>query len=136
MDYVFAPIIWLLGFFANIVLWLAWQLLWIVLWLVLPILVVAFIALRAAEYMFGQGRVRAWLRARTAKYGSAASIRARRLPFALGVVPVRVLFWFVIYAIWHSIVSLLWRPRWTPWRRAWAKRWRADPQNRAHDPAA
>ena len=106
MEYVFAPIVWLLGFFADIVLWLVWQLLWIVLWLVLPILVVAFIALRAAEYVLGQARVRAWVRARTAKFGSAASIRARRLLFALGVVPVRVLFWFVIYAVWHSIVSL------------------------------
>jgi hypothetical protein len=135
MDYVFAPIVWLLGFFANIVLWFVWQLLWIVLWLVLPILVVAFIALRAAEYVLGQQRVRAWVKARTAKYGSAASIRARRLLFALGVVPVRVLFWFVIYAVWHSVVSLLWRPRWTPWRRAWAKRWRTNPQNSAHGPA-
>ena len=135
MEYVFAPSVWLLGFFADIVLWLVWQLLWIVLWLVLPILVVAFVGLRAAEYVLGQVRVRAWVRARTAKYGTAASIRARRLLFALGVVPVRVLFWFVIYAVWHSIVSLLWRPRWTPWRRAWAKRWRATPQNGARDPA-
>jgi len=37
MDYVFAPIVWLLGFVVNVVLWLVWQLLWIVLWLVLPI---------------------------------------------------------------------------------------------------
>jgi hypothetical protein len=127
MDYVFAPIVWLLGFIANVVLWLVWQLLWIVLWLVLPILVIAFVALRAAEYILGQERVRTWVRARTAKYGTAASIRARRLLFALGVVPVGVLFWFVIYAVWHSIVSLLLRPRWTPWRRAWAKRWRVKP---------
>jgi len=129
MDYVFAPIVWLLGFVVNVVLWLVWQLLWIVLWLVLPILVIAFIALRSAEYILGQERVRAWVRARTAKYGTAASIRARRLLFALGVVPIGVLFWFVIYAVWHSIVSLLWRPRWTPWRRAWAKRWRPKPQS-------
>jgi hypothetical protein len=128
MDYVFAPIIWLLGLLANIVLWLITQLLWIVLWLLLPIVVVAFVGLRIAEYALGQERVRAWVRARTVNYGSAASTRARRILFALGVVPVRVLFWFVIYAVWHSIVSLLWRPRWTPWRRAWAKRWRAKPQ--------
>ena len=72
MDYVFAPIVWLLGFVVNVVLWLVWQLLWIVLWLVLPILVIAFIALRAAEYILGQERVRTWVRARTAKYGTAA----------------------------------------------------------------
>jgi hypothetical protein len=129
MHYVFAPILWLLGILANILLWVVTQLLWIVLWLMLPILVVAFIALRVAERVLGQERVRAWVRARTAKYGTAASIRARRLLFALGVAPVRVLFWFVVYVIWHSIVSLLWRPKWTPWGRAWAKRWRARPQS-------
>jgi hypothetical protein len=128
MDYVFAPIIWLLSTIFSIVLWLVTQLLWMVLWLLLPIAVVAFIGLRVAEYTLGQDRVRAWVKARTAKYGSAASIRARRILFALGVVPVRVLFWFVIFAVWHSIVSLLWRPRWTPWRRAWARRWRAKPE--------
>jgi hypothetical protein len=128
MHYVSAPIIWLLGVLANIALWVVTQLLWIVLWLLLPIAVAAFVALRVAERVLGQEKVRAWVRARTAKYGSAASIRARRLLFALGVAPVRVLFWFVIYAVWHSIVSLLWRPKWTPWVRAWAKRWRPQPK--------
>ncbi len=97
MHYVFAPFIWLLGVLFSILLWVITQLLWIVLWLLLPILVVAFIALRVAERVLGQEKVRAWVKARTAKYGSAASIRARRLLFALGVAPVRVLFWFVIY---------------------------------------
>jgi hypothetical protein len=127
MDYVFAPILWLLGLVASILFWIITQLLWILLWLLLPVLVVAFVALRVAERVLGQDKVRAWARARTAKYGSAASIRMRRLLFALGVAPVRVLFWFVIYAIWHSFVSLLWRPKWTPWQRAWAKRWRPPP---------
>jgi hypothetical protein len=131
MDYLFAPIIWLLGLFANILLWLVTQVLWIVLWLLLPIFLVAFIAVRAAEYFLGRDRVRGWVKARSAKFGTAASIRARRLLFALGVVPVRVLFWFLIFAVWHSIVSLLWRPAWTPWRRARAKRWRAEAQKPA-----
>ena len=128
MDYVLAPFIWLLGLLVSIILWLVTQIFWILLWLVLPLVIVAFVALRIAERVLGQEKVRAWVRVRTRKYGSAASKRAQRWIFALGVVPVRVLFWFVLYAVWHSVVSLLWRPRWSPWRRAWAKRWRQQPQ--------
>ena len=125
MDNVLAPILWLIGLIASILLWILTQLFWIVLWLVLPIFVVAFIALRAAERVLGREKVRAWVKVRTQKYGTAASKRAQRWLFALGVAPVRVLVSFVILAIWHSIISLLWRPKWTPWTRAWAKRWRA-----------
>jgi hypothetical protein len=128
MDYVLAPFLWLLGLLVNILLWVITQIFWIVLWLVLPLLVAGFIALRIAERMLGREKVQAWIRRRTQKYGSAASKRAQRWLFALGVTPVRVLFWFVVYAVWHSIVSLLWRPSWSPWRRAWAKRWRPQPQ--------
>lgn len=128
MDYVLAPFLWLLGLLASIALWAVTQILWILLWLVLPLAVAAFVALRIAERVLGREKVRAWVRVRTRKYGAAASKRAQRWIFALGVVPVRVLFWFVLYAVWHSIVSLLWRLRWSPWRRAWAKRWRQQPQ--------
>ena len=128
MDYVLAPFIWLIGLIFSILLWIVTQLFWLVQWFVLPILVVAFVALRIAERVLGQEKVRAWVRARTQKYGSAASKRAQRWVFALGVAPVRVLFWFVLYTIWHSVVSLMWRPRWSPWQRAWGKRWRQQPQ--------
>jgi hypothetical protein len=128
MSYVLAPFLWLLGVLASILLWVVTQLFWIVLWLVLPIIVIGFIALRIAERVLGQERVRAWVKVRTQKYGAAASKRAQRWVFALGVAPIRVLFWFAIYAIWHSVVSLLWRPKWSPWHRAWAKRWRAQLQ--------
>jgi hypothetical protein len=128
MDYVLAPFLWLIGLIFSILLWIVTQLFWLVLWIVLPLFVVAFVALRIAERALGQEKVRAWVRARTQKYGSAASKRAQRWIFALGVAPIRVLFWFVLYAIWHTIVSLLWRPRWSPWQRAWGKRWRPQPQ--------
>jgi len=130
MDYVFAPFLWLLGLLASILWWIFTQLIWIVLWLLLPVLIVAFIVLRVAERALGQEKVRAWVKARTAKYGTAASVRAQRLVFALGVAPFRVLFWLPIYAIQHALVSLLWRPKWSPWQRAWAKRWRPAPQSK------
>jgi hypothetical protein len=126
MDYLLTPFLWLLGLLVSIVWWLITQLVWIVLWLLLPLAIAAFVALRIAERVLGREKVRGWVRARTQKYGLAASKRAQRLIFALGVVPVRVLFWFVLYAIWHSIVSLLWRPRWSPWQRAWSRRWRRE----------
>src|SRR5689334_16994906 len=127
MDYVLAPILWLLGLLISIVLWVLTQIFWILLWLVLPIFVLAFVALRIAERTLGQDRVRAWVKGRTEKYGAAASKRAQRWLFALGVAPIPVLFWFPVFTAWHAVVSLFWRPRWSPWRRAWARRWRHHP---------
>jgi hypothetical protein len=122
MDYLLAPFFWIFGLLFGILWWVLMQLLWIVLWLLLPVAVVAFIALRLAEKVLGQERVRQWVKARTERLGASASRRMQRTLFALGVMPIRVLFWFPIYAVWHSIVSLLWRPKWSPWQRAWAKR--------------
>jgi hypothetical protein len=128
MDYLLAPLFWIVGLIASIVWWVVVQIFWIVLWLLLPLAIMAFIILRVAERMLGQEKVRAWVKARTQKYGSSVSKRIQRLLFALGVLPIRVLFWLPIYALWHSIVSLLWRPSWSPWQRAWAKRWRTEPK--------
>jgi hypothetical protein len=130
MEYLLAPIFWLLALLASILWWVFMQFLWIVLWLLLPLMILAFVALRVAERVLGQEKVRAWVKARTQRYGSSASKRVQRALFALGVLPIRVLFWFPIYAVRHSIVSLLWRPKWTPWQRAWAKRWRPEPKVR------
>ncbi|HET6387866.1 hypothetical protein [Hyphomicrobium sp.] len=130
MDYLLAPLFWLLSLLLSIVWWIFTQLLWIVLWLLLPVAVIAFVALRVAERVLGQEKVRTWVKARSQKYGASASNRIRRVVFALGVLPIRVLFWLPVYALWHSIVSLLWRPKWSPWQRAWAKRWRAQPKVR------
>lgn len=130
MDYLLAPIFWILGLLVSVVWWVVVQFFWIALWLLLPLAVVAFIALRVAERVLGQEKVRTWVKARTQKYGSAASKRIQRSVFALGVLPLRVLFWFPIYTIWHSIVSLLWRPKWSPWQRAWAKRWKTEAKPR------
>lgn len=122
MDYLLAPVFWILGLLVSIVWWVIVQILWIILWLLLPLAIVAFIALRVAERVLGQEKVRGWVKARTQKYGASASKRIQRWIFALGVLPIRVLFWFPLYALWHSVVSLLWRPKWSPWQRAWAKR--------------
>lgn len=130
MDYILAAVFWILSLFASIIWWVVWQLLWIVLWLLLPLAVLAFIILRVAERVLGQERVRGWVKAHTQRYGASASKRLQRLIFALGVLPIRVLFWFPIYALWHSFVSLAWRPKWSPWQRAWAKRWKAETKAR------
>jgi hypothetical protein len=129
MDYVLAPLFWILGLFISIVWWVIVQIFWILLWLLLPLAVVAFIALRVAERVAGQEKVRTWVRARTQKFGASASKRMQRWIFALGVLPIRVLFWLPVYALWHSLISLLWRPKWSPWQRAWAKRWKMEPKS-------
>lgn len=119
-----SPIIWLLGWVFAILWWVASYLLWAIIWLLLPFAIAAFVAFRVAEKMLGPEVVRAWLKKQSLKFGAGTWVRVRRLTFALTALPVRVLGWLVVYTVWHSIVSLFWKPRWHPWTRAWAKRWK------------
>lgn len=121
---ILAPVLWLLGWILSIVWWLVTYLLWAIFWFVLPFAVLAFIALRIAESMLGPDVVRAYIKKQSLKFGNSAWMHARRWTFALGALPLRVLGYFVVYALWHSLVSLLWRPDWHPWQRAWSKRWK------------
>ena len=124
MDYILAPIAWLFWTIIALVSWVLSKLFWIFVWLVLPFAIAAFVMLRVAENVLGQDVVRAWVKAKSMKYGAGAWTRLRRLTFALGVLPLRVIGWFVVYAIWYSVLSVFWTPRWRPWPRAWAKRWK------------
>ena len=126
MDYILAPVSWLFWTLLGIISWVLSKLFWILVWLVLPLALAAFVALRIAEKVLGQEVVRAWLKAQSMKYGLNAWTRVRRLSFALGVLPLRVLGWLALYTVWHSLVSVLWTPRWRPWPRAWAKRWKPE----------
>ncbi len=90
----------------------------------LPLAIVAFIALRASEKVLGPEVVRAWVKARAMRFGAGTWARVRPWLFAFSVAPFRVLLWFPVYAVWHAAVSLFWKPRWTPWQRAWGKRWK------------
>jgi hypothetical protein len=110
----------------GIVWWIVSTLLWTLVWLLLPVAIVAFIALRIAESVLGEKVVRDWVKARALRYGAGTWDRVRPLLFALGVAPFRVLVWFVIYAVWHAVVSIFWKPRWQPWTRAWGRRWKAE----------
>ncbi len=113
----------LLSIIWSVVSWLLWQLVWMVVWFLLPFAVVAFIALRIAEKALGPEVVRAWVKRQSMKLGTGVWARTRRVLFAVGVLPVRVLWLLAVYTVWHSIVNLFWRPRWTPWQRAWGRRW-------------
>lgn len=113
-----------LSLLLSVVWWVVSYLLWGLVWLLLPLAILAFVAVRGAEKIFGPEVVRAWVKARTMKFGAGTWDRVRPLLFALGVAPFRVVAWFPVYAVWHALISLFWKPRWTPWQRAWAKRWK------------
>jgi len=123
-----APIIWLLGWVLTLLWWIVSYLFWALLWILLPLAVLAFVGLRGAEKVFGPDVVRAYVKKQSLKFGTGAWVRARRLTFALGGVPLRVLGYFIVFALWHSLISLFWRPGWHPWPRAWAKRWKPKKQ--------
>lgn len=114
----------LLSIIWSVVWWVLWQLIWLIVWFLLPLALAAFIALRIAEKALGPEVVRAWVKRQSMKLGAGAWRRTRRILFAVGVLPLRVLGLLAVYTVWHSIVNLFWRPRWTPWQRAWERRWR------------
>lgn len=135
MDVILAilsPLIWLLQGVLSIVLWVVWQLLWIAVWLLLPVAIVAYVAFRVAEKTLGPEAPRAWLKRQSARLGGGVWDKLSRGLVASSVLPFRVVAWFLIYAVQHSIVSLLWTPRWKPWPRAWAKRWKPKPPASSH----
>lgn len=127
-----SPFVWLLGVVLSILWWIVWQLLWIVVWLLLPIAIVAYVAFRVAEKLLGEAMVRGWLKRQSARLGGGVWDTLRRTFVAASVLPFRVMIWFIVYAVWHSILSLLWTPRWRPWQRAWAKRWKPAPAAKAN----
>lgn len=124
MEALFGAIFYVLSAMFGIVMWVLWQLAWIVLWLILPVLIVAYAAVRIAENILGRDVVRGWLRSRSLRLGGGLAVRSRRFLLAMSALPFRVVFWFLMYAVWHSLVSLVWRPKWKPWTRAWSKRYR------------
>jgi hypothetical protein len=111
----------------SVLWWVVTYLLWLTLWVLAPVLLIAFIALRVAEYALGPEMVRAWVKRISLKFGTGVWQRTHRLLFALGVMPIRVLGWLMLYSLWHVVISLFWTPRWSPWRRAWDRRWRRRP---------
>lgn len=125
-----SPFIWLLSWIFAVLWWIATYLLWAIIWLLLPFAIVAFVAIRVAEKALGPEVVRAWLKKQSLKFGASTWQRVRRVAFALTALPARVLGWLVVYTVWHSIISLFWKPRWHPWARSWDKRWK-PPAKRA-----
>ncbi len=126
---LFEIVLYIVQSLLAIVWWIAGYLFWVFVWLVLPFAVVAYVAMRAAEKIFGQQTVRAWLMERSRRLGGGIWERLSRLLVASSVLPFRVLFWFAIFAVWHSVISLLWTPKWRPWSRAWSKRWKPAKQS-------
>lgn len=113
----------ILGAIWAILWWILSTILWALVWIALPFAVAAYIGVRIAEAALGREVVRAWLRTKSKTLATGLGRRLSALFLALSALPFRVVAWFAIYAVWHSIVSLLWTPRWKPWPRAWAKRW-------------
>ena len=123
MDVVLSILLQIFWWVLGAAWWLIAQLLWLLLWFALPLLVIAFVAFRAAGYVLGKATVEAWLRRHAVRLGGNTWRRTHHATFALLMLPPRVLIWLIAYSLWHSLVSLIWTPRWSPWQRAWGKRW-------------
>ena len=119
--WLLVQIFWLI---EGLVSWVFFTLLWLFLWVLLPFAVLVFIAIQVADYVLGRGQVWLWLKKQSLKYGARSWHYTRRAAFALTALPFRVLAYLLYYGLWHSIVSLVWKPERSPWERAWAKRWR------------
>ena len=62
METFLSILSWIIWWVLGAIWWLLTQLLWLLLWLALPLLVIAFVAFRAAGYLLGKPVVEAWLR--------------------------------------------------------------------------
>lgn len=124
MSTIVDVVIWIVSAIFSVVGWLVWQIVWIFVWFLLPFALAAYLIFRLAEKTLGPEVVRAWLKAQSAKLGAGVWDRLSRILLAVSVLPVRVIGWLMLFTLWHSIISLFWRPRWTPWQRAWEKRWK------------
>ena len=122
--WLLVQVVWLVW---AVVSWLVGYLLWLAFWVLAPVILTAIFAVRVAEYALGPEMVRAWVKRISLKFGAGAWRRTHRLLFALGVMPIRVLGWLMLYSLWHVAISLFWTPRWNPWQRAWDRRWRRKP---------
>jgi hypothetical protein len=127
MDALWWLVVQILWLIWSVLFWFAGYVLWLAFWVLLPVIIVAVASLRAAEYFLGPDKVRAWVKKRTMRFGAGTWRKAHRALFALGVMPIRVLAWLIVYGLWHSIISLVWTPKWSPWERAWSRRWRRHP---------
>ena len=123
MDVIWSILLQIIWWFVGAAWWLLSQLFWMMLWLALPLLVAAFIAFRMAGHVFGKPAVEAWAKRQATRLGAGTWRRIHRALFAMLMLPPRVLLWLIVYSLWHSVLSLLWTPRWKPWKRAWGKRW-------------
>lgn len=122
--WLLVQVVWLVWAVAS---WLVGYLLWLAFWVLAPVILMAILAVRVAEYALGPEMVRAWVKRISLKFGAGAWRRTHRLLFALGVMPIRVLGWLMLYSLSHVVISLFWTPRWNPWQRAWDRRWRRKP---------
>jgi hypothetical protein len=121
-------ILWWLGAYTIWAVWavLSWllvQLFWLLLWMVLPICVAAILCVFVTERVLGKELVWRWIRKQSLSLANRAWHRTRGALFVVSAVPVRVLNWFVIFALWYAVINLWRTPRWTPWQRAWRCRW-------------
>ena len=80
--WLLTQIIWLIW---AVLSWLVGYLLWLAFWVLAPVILIAIVALRAAEYALGRDAVRAWVKKRSAQVRArhlaslaARAVRARR----------------------------------------------------------
>ena len=119
MWWLLVQVFWLIEGIAS---WVFFTLLWLIFWVLLPFAVVAFVVIRIADNLLGREVVWLWLKRQSLKFGARTWRYTRRTAFALTALPVRILFYLLFFGLWHSIINLFWKPRWSPWERAWGKR--------------
>ena len=79
---IWSILVQIIGWIAAVAWWLLSYVLWTLLWLALPLLVLAFVAFRAAGYVLGKATVEAWARRQVSRLGAGAWRRARRIAAA------------------------------------------------------
>ena len=111
IDFLISIILFIFGILWSIV----W---WFLSFLFFPIVVLAIILAVILRYAYKSPYFRPYLDRKFRQLGERGLGSVKKLLHAITVMPLHVLLRFLGFSILHAIISLLWKPKWTPWQKA------------------
>ena len=105
----------IITFIISIIFSVIW---WILSFFFLPLFILLVIALLVIRFAYRFDYLKPFIDRQFKKLGQYGLNSAKGIAYALTVLPLHVLFRFLWLSVWHAFISLLWKPKWSPWERA------------------
>ena len=106
----------------SIILYLFWLIFSVVWWflsfLFLPLFILLIILIIVLRFAYRSPYFKPYLDKKFKQIGAYGLDKFKAILYTITVVPFHVLLRFILLSVWHAIISLLWKPKWSPWERA------------------